>query len=149
MSMLEECFPIYGQRDSAPNSYAVTSTQIVFALPIAAGLALLAKRLKGLATSRIAIGIISAALWTMLLAAHWATPQFSRQALPRELSSLVFILLFSGTLLDWMIAAFRSRLRPFLNDAIVIALISALLVTLSAASSAITKVCEVSSDNPG
>lgn len=145
--MPEGYVPLYDLLGSGPSAYALTSTYIVFALPIAAGLALLAKRIIGQASSRMSIGIISAVLWTILLAVHWAAPQFSSQVLPIQLSALVFILLFSGTLFEWLITAYRSRLRPFVNDAFVIVLIAALPVTLSAASSAAVKVCEDSFGN--
>ncbi len=116
--MPESCVPLYDLLGSGPSAYALTSTYIVFALPIFAGLALLAKRIIGQASSRISIGIISAALWAILLAVHWAAPQFSSQVLPSQLSALVFILLFSGTLFEWLFTAYRSRLRPFVKTAL-------------------------------
>lgn len=140
--MVEGCISLYELLEAGPNPYAVTMSYILLALPIIAGFALLAKRLKGHSSSRIVVGIISAIIWAGLLTAHWVSPAFGNHLLPQGLNTLVFALLFTCTMLDWAIQAFRSRLRPQWNDALVIFLIAALPVAGYAASNSTRTVCE-------
>lgn len=140
--MAEDCLPLHNLLGSAPSPYAVAMSYIILALPVAAGLSLIAKRLNGQASPRIAIGIASALLWSGLLATNWVSPGFSSRLLPQGLHTLVFVLLFASTMLDWTVQAFRSKLRPRLNDAFVLLLIAALPAMGYAASNSARPVCE-------
>lgn len=83
--MTEECVPLYGFLRSGPNQYAVAISYILIALPVAAGLALVAKRLKGQTSPGIAVGIAAAVLWTVLLAAKWIAPASAKAGILRKL----------------------------------------------------------------
>jgi hypothetical protein len=115
---------------------------IILALPVVVGLSLIAKRLNGQASPRVTIGIVSALLWSGLLAANWVSPGVSSQLLPQGLNALVFVLLFASTMLDWIVQAFRSKLRPSLSDAFVFLLIAALPPVAYAASHFARPVCQ-------
>jgi len=70
------------------------------------------------------------------------SPGVSSQLLPQGLNALVLVLLFASTMLDWIVQAFRSKLRPGLSDAFVFLLIAALPPVAYAASHFARPVCQ-------
>jgi hypothetical protein len=101
----------------------------IVALPVVAGLALVAKRVKGQTSPGVVLGIFAATLWTGWFATDWLFPNISQNLIPRGLSSLLSVLLFFSTLSDWSVQAVNSRFRPVFSDALVLLLIIAVPVT--------------------
>jgi hypothetical protein len=56
----------------------------------------------------------------------WLAPETLNTLRPGHLDTLIFLLVFCATLLDWTTAAVESRLRPRPHDLTVIALIALL-----------------------
>lgn len=127
--MTEDCISLYQYLEMQPHPYLVASGYSIVALPVVAGLALVAKRVKGQASPRVALGIIAATLWTVWIGTNWLFPGASQNLIPRSLSTLLSVLLFFSTLSDWFVQAINSRFRPVFSDALVLLLIIAVPVT--------------------
>ncbi len=124
--MTDDCLEAYGLIGRPLPPYFYLMAYLLYALPIAAGVALLAKRLTGQTSKRVCIGIISAVLWTVLLIGPLVVPSYRSRVIPLEIGSLILLLLFLSVMYDWTIQAVRSRMRPFLWDAIALLIILAI-----------------------
>ncbi|OIQ42739.1 MAG: hypothetical protein BM560_00715 [Roseobacter sp. MedPE-SWde] len=122
---MTECLSLLESLRPHPHPYLTIASVSLISLPVAAGLALVAKRLRKQISPNVVLGVFTGTLWTGWLALDVLFFGTSQKLIPRDLRTPISVLLFLSTMGDWMIQAIRSRFRPFWSDAVVVLLILA------------------------
>ncbi|MFC4215611.1 hypothetical protein ACFP4H_01785 [Pseudophaeobacter arcticus] len=123
--MPDDCKSVIELISTPPNAYEIYAGYTISALPIAAGVALFAKLRTGADNTGAYVGVLSAVLFTAVVMLDRFAPGLSNRIIPSQFQTLLVALLFFGTLFDWLLCTIRTRMRPFIPDAIVVTLVVA------------------------